>query len=516
MSGSAYVPPHLRNAQGSTGGNTAQAPQARFNFRQTQNQYPNRGNVSRDRSGNISRSQSVPIRLSEVADSEVEQRFAMNQETTDMSVYEDAEVIVHSDQQLEPITQFPGCGIRNEILMSVAQIGFKLPTAVQKYAIPYVLAHHDVLVTSQTGSGKTAAYMLPVISQVIQQPIGKDPVVVVLVPTRELALQIQTETNKFTNATQLKTVCIYGGASFDNQIRQLHSCNILIATPGRLIDMMNKGYVTLRDVKYLVLDEADRMLDMGFEPQIDEVINGFDMPNPDNRQALLFSATFPREVQELARKFMKPNVTRIEVGMQDAPSLIQQRFVYVPENYKLSSLKDAISEVDGQTLVFAERKVRVDSTEEFLYDEGYPVVAIHGDRDMTNRRAALRGFSKGRAKIMIATDVAARGIDIPSVTHVINMDLPTDVDSYIHRIGRTGRAGKHGIATSFWNEMNTSFLVSLLNHFKDNHQPIPEGLEQFEKENRHLISGNRGRGHNGRRSNFPRDKSYNNVSKKYF
>ncbi|OHS97037.1 Type III restriction enzyme, res subunit family protein [Tritrichomonas foetus] len=552
---SAYVPPHLRaqqqqqqqqqndgyqqqqngsyqqqNNQPRQPQNAVYAPQQTNNNYNNQDRQPHfapqayqppnnrRNNLNR----NISRSYSVPGQLNSVADSVVEERFAQNEDTSDMSVYDGADVVVHSNQEIEPITQFPGCGIRNEILLSVANIGFKSPTSVQKYAIPYILAHHDVLVTSQTGSGKTAAYMLPVISQIINQQRTRDPMVVALVPTRELALQIQTETNKFTNGTGLKTVCVFGGAPMNDQLRQLKwSCDILIATPGRLIDIMTRGQSSLSCVQHLILDEADRMLDMGFEPQIDEVINGFDMPSPENRQTLLFSATFPIEVQNLARRFMRADVTRIEVGMQDAPSLIQQRFMYVPENSKLSALQEIIAEVEGQTLVFAERKVKVDHIEEFLYEEGCHVVAIHGDRDMQDRRAALRGFTNGLAKIMIATDVAARGIDIPSVAHVVNLDLPTDVDSYIHRIGRTGRAGKHGIATSFWNESNASFLIALISHFRQNRQPIPEGLEEFERENRKNSGGGPrgsrgGRGGRGGRGNFPRDRSYNNVSYRYY
>lgn len=523
MSGStAYIPPHLR-AQASQPNITQNSQQqnrqthfAQNPTNQGQNNQRNKNNV------NISRSRSLPMQLNQVADSVIEERFAKNEETFDMSVYDGAEVTVHTNgAEIDPIQQFPGCGIRNEILLSVAEIGFKLPTSVQKYAIPYILSHHDVIVTSQTGSGKTAAYMLPVISQILSFQRYRDPSVVVLVPTRELALQIQTETNKFTNGTGLKTVCVFGGASINDQLRLLrYSCDILIATPGRLIDIMQRGQLHLCAVQHLILDEADRMLDMGFEPQIDKVINGFDMPTPDQRQTLLFSATFPTEVQNLARKFMRPDVTRIEVGMQDAPSLIEQRFLYVPETSKLSALLDVIGEVDGQTLVFAERKVKVDHIEEFLYDEGCHVVAIHGDRDMQDRRAALRGFINGRAKIMIATDVAARGIDIPDVAHVINLDLPNDVDSYIHRIGRTGRAGKRGIATSFWNETNSSFLMTLIAHFRQNRQPIPEGLEEFDRENRKSSGGGGSRGHGGRgnrgRGNFPRDHSFNNVNYRYY
>jgi ATP-dependent RNA helicase DDX3X len=323
--------------------------------------------------------------------------------------------------------------------------------------------------------------MLPVLSQIGNR--SSDPVVVVLVPTRELALQIQKETRKFTVQSDLRTVCLFGGASIGDQLREIrHGHDILIATPGRLIDILERERLTLSRTRFLVLDEADRMLDMGFEPQIARVINQFDMPAADARQTLLFSATFPAEVQALARRFMRPIVTRIEVGVQDAPSLIEQRFIYCPDRSKFGQLIEIINDVDGQTLVFAERKVTVDHIEEYLFDEQCAVVAIHGDRDMQNRLSALRGFTNGRAKIMVATDVAARGIDIPNVAHVINVDLPGDLDSYIHRIGRTGRAGKRGIATSLWNEGNAGFLVQLCAHFRANRQPIPQGLEEVARE----------------------------------
>jgi ATP-dependent RNA helicase DDX3X len=449
--------------------------------------------------------------MNEFTDEHVRNLFADNQETGDMSVYEGSDVHVHTSYDpLEPVAEFPGCGVRNDILVAVAKLGFKAPTNVQKYAIPYILAGHDLIVTSQTGSGKTAAYMLPVLSHLIGQARPRDPSVVVLVPTRELALQIQTETIKFTERSDLKTVCVFGGASMSDQLRQLrYARDILIATPGRLIDILEHGQLRLEHVRYLILDEADRMLDMGFEPQIDQVINQFDMPYPDGRQTLLFSATFPAEVRDLASRFMRPDVTRIEVGVQDAPRLIEQRFIFCPDSSKFSSLLDIIGQVEGQTLVFAERKMTVDRIEDYLYEAGCAVVAIHGDREMESRLAALRGFTNGRAQIMVATDVAARGIDIPSVAHVINLDLPGDLDSYIHRIGRTGRAGKRGIATSFWNDGNAGVLTQLIKHFKDNRQAVPEGLEHFVQNGAGRYGYSRGGGRGGR--GMSRDRSWGTM-----
>jgi ATP-dependent RNA helicase DDX3X len=440
-----------------------------------------------------------------ITDEEVQAAFDRNPENEEMAVYEGVEVSVHSKNEIPPIHEFPGCGVSNSILLNVAEAGYKSPTNVQKYSIPYILNGEDLIVTSQTGSGKTAAFMLPVITNLTRQ--GRDPngnpSIVILVPVREIGYQIIEETLRFCGRGPLKTVGIFGGAPMGPQVNELrYGCDIIIATPGRLIDVMNRRCLTLSCIRALILDEADRMLDMGFEPQISAVINDFDMPVAEHRQTLLFSATFPREVQNLARQFMRSGVTRIEIGLQDAPTLIEQRFIYVPEASKFSMLLDIIHEIDGQTLVFAERKVSVDRIEEYLYDEDCAVVAIHGDREMPERRSALRGFTNGKAKIMVATDVAARGLDIPNVAHVINMDLPNDTDTYTHRIGRTGRAGKHGLATSFWNGNNAQFLVAFIQHLRESRLPIPTGLENFQSGRRGGGGGGGGRDRGGFRRGY--------------
>lgn len=455
--------------------------------------------------GLIRRSNSMPSELHGIPDDEIVQLFASLDEDSLMSVYEESRVVVTAYEEKAPLEIFPGSGISNEILYNVATAKYKYPTAVQKYAIPYILNGDDVLVTSQTGSGKTAAFMLPVLSMITKIRRSRDPSVVVLVPTHELAMQIEKKTLLYSRQIGLKIVCVYGGSPIGNQIKQLrYGCDVLIATPGRLTDILQRDTVlSLTHVRFLILDEADRMLDMGFEPQIAGIINQYGMPPSENRQTLLFSATFPRDVQELAQLYMKEILTRIEVGMQDAPSLITQKFLHVDENSKLSALLDIISEVEGQTLVFAERKISVDRIEEYLYDEGCAVVAIHGDRDSQDRLAAIRGFTSGKAKIMVATDVAARGLDIPNVAHVINLDLPSDFDTYTHRIGRTGRAGRSGIATSLWNESNAQFLNAFLAHLREEKMPIPEGLQDYDPDAyRRSTRGGRGYRGNGMRRQY--------------
>lgn len=511
----AYIPPHLRRqgvephmAQSSVTEALSNDKQLRF--------APQPQSSRRNQNHGMSRSFSVPARLNDFTDKQIEDLFAQNEVSEDFQVYESAEVKVHGSNKIDPIEQFPRCGVNNQLLSNIAKMGYKFPTAVQKYSIPYVLNGQDLIVTSQTGSGKTAAFMLPVITQLLKSQISLQPSVVIMCPTRELAIQIEDQINKFADQTGLHTVCVFGGAPIHHQLRQLnYACNILVATPGRLNDILKRGQLTLSRVQYLILDEADRMLDMGFAPQIDEVINGFDMTKVENRQTLLFSATFPVEVQNLARNYMKSDFTRIEVGLQDPPSLIEQHFEYVRDFDKFPALIDFLNANDCPTLVFAERKTSVDRIEDYLYDENYPVVAIHGDRDMDNRLAALDGFTTGRARIMVATDVAARGIDIPNVGHVINMDLPTDVDSYIHRIGRTGRAGRRGIATSFWNESNEPFLIALLAHLRKTQQPIPDGLEDFAQHVAQQRRSGNSRGRGKPRRGMPRDRSFQNIGHRY-
>ena len=530
---SAYIPPHLRKA-GVTNRPAADSASEKIQ-RSSSSQTPrNRGGgnsggirfgpkpKSNYNSNNsyISHSRSMPT--VDITDDQIQELFKTSTSTADVSAYDNS-VVKISGSEVNPITQFPGSGIDNEILVSVAEMGFKVPTPVQKFAIPAILGGLDLIVTSQTGSGKTAAFMLPVITNLLnKKQVRHDdsPAVVCLVPVRELAQQELDQTEQFCSHSDLKVICIYGGADMRDQISQLrHGVDILIATPGRLIDFLKHGYISMRNVHYLILDECDKMLDMGFEPQIWQIIKEMDMPPNDQRQNLLFSATFPRSVQQLAHQFMRPNPCRIEVGLQDAPSLIKQRFVYVPSQNKLQALLEIIKEIPGQTVVFAERKIFVDEIENYLYDQNLPVVAIHGGRDMVDRTDALDLFTSGRATIMVATDVAARGLDIPNVAHVINLDLPTDLDSYTHRIGRTGRAGHKGTATSFWNEANSSLLQQLVAHIRQTRQPMPEGLEEFQQSYERTTpsySGRRGGGGGGYgRGGFRNSRSYNNMNKKY-
>ena len=295
---------------------------------------------------------------------------------------------------------------------------------------------------------------------------------------------------------------VYGGADINQQLRQIErGCDLLSATPGRLVDLIERGRISLANIRYLVLDEADRMLDMGFEPQIRRIVQGEDMPGVQDRQTLMFSATFPRDIQILARDFMKDYVF-LSVGRVGSTSEnITQRIEYVEDQDKRSVLLDVIqAQGDGLTLVFVETKRMADMLSDFLLGNSLPATSIHGDRTQREREMALQTFRTGRTPILVATAVAARGLDIPNVTHVVNYDLPSDIDDYVHRIGRTGRAGNVGMATAFFNRGNRNIVRDLIELLREANQEIPGWLDTVAHESSFGggYRGGRGRGGGGR------------------
>ncbi|XP_054168455.1 ATP-dependent RNA helicase DDX3X-like isoform X2 [Oppia nitens] len=421
--------------------------------------------------------------------------------------YEDIPVEATGHNSPLHIDSFDDSNLR---LTSIIEQNVKLakyttPTPVQKYAIPIILAKRDLMACAQTGSGKTAAFLLPILNQIFENGRPKSfpsvrpgakvkqyPLALILSPTRELALQIYEEACKFAYRSRVRPCVVYGGADPVQQMKDLdRGCQLLVATPGRLVDMTERGKISLEMVRYLVLDEADRMLDMGFEPQIRRIVLEDNMPPTGVRQTLMFSATFPKKVQELARNFLD-NYIFLAVGRVGSTSEnITQKIVWVEENDKKSFLLDLLNAAglkannpppDSLTLVFVETKKGADSLETFLERDGYPVTSIHGDRSQREREDALNSFRSGRAPILVATAVAARGLDIPNVKHVINFDLPTDIEEYVHRIGRTGRVGNLGLATSFFNDKNKNMAIDLCELVSETKQEVPHWLQAVSKE----------------------------------
>jgi ATP-dependent RNA helicase DDX3X len=311
----------------------------------------------------------------------------------------------------------------------------------------------------------------------------------VLAPTRELACQIYDEARKFSYKTGLKTAVVYGGAPITQQLRDLErGCDIIVATPGRLVDIIERARVSLSAIRYLVLDEADRMLDMGFEPQIRRIVEGEDMPRTGDRQTLMFSATFPKEIQHLASSFLYDYIFLAVGRVGSTTDLVTQKFLRVDEADKPAMLLDLLNSVKGLTIIFVETKRKADMLEDYLIKEHYPATSIHGDRVQQDRTAALRAFSSGQTPYLIATNVAARGLDIDNIAHVINYDMPTDIDDYVHRIGRTGRAGKPGLATAFITDENVNVIPKLLEILEETGQDIPNWLGSMKLQHRSYSS----------------------------
>uniref|UniRef100_A0A8C1LNC3 RNA helicase n=1 Tax=Cyprinus carpio TaxID=7962 RepID=A0A8C1LNC3_CYPCA len=401
-----------------------------------------------------------------------------------------------------------------EIIMgNISLSRYTRPTPVQKYAIPIIKTKRDLMACAQTGSGKTAAFLLPVLSQIYTEGPGEAlqamknsengkygrrkqyPISLVLAPTRELALQIYEEARKVAYRSHVRPCVVYGGADIGQQIRDLErGCHLLVATPGRLVDMMERGKIGLDYCNYLVLDEADRMLDMGFEPQIRRIVEQDTMPPKGLRQTMMFSATFPKEIQILARDFLEEYIFLAVGRVGSTSENITQKVVWVEENDKRSFLLDLLNATgkESLTLVFVETKKGADSLEDFLYREGYSCTSIHGDRSQRDREEALHQFRSGRCPILVATAVAARGLDISNVKHVINFDLPSDIEEYVHRIGRTGRVGNLGLATSFFNDKNGNITKDLLDILVESKQEVPSWLESQAYEHQHK-SSSRGR-----------------------
>lgn len=330
----------------------------------------------------------------------------------------------------------------SEILDNLTRMGILVPTEIQRQSIPNAMLGSDVLASSQTGSGKTLAYLLPAITKILQE----NAKVLVLAPTRELAVQVCEALNKTVGRVKISGAAVIGGEPFGKQVSKLMTKpDVIVATPGRLIDHINRGTVKLGNFGYLVLDEMDRMLDMGMKEQIDEISKHL----PAQKQVLMFSATLPHHIAEAARKYLNnPHKVTIGKANQAAPEIVQE-FVDVKEESKYMELDTRLNASEGTAIVFVKTKRGADKLARNLKNNGHHADAIHGDLNQSRRTKVLDGFRRGKIRILVATDVAARGLDVNHVQYVFNYDLPTCPEDYLHRIGRTGRAGAKGFAISF-------------------------------------------------------------------
>ncbi|XP_042637375.1 probable ATP-dependent RNA helicase DDX4 [Orycteropus afer afer] len=416
--------------------------------------------------------------------------FAHYQTGINFDKYDTILVEVSGHDAPPAILTFEEANLCQTLNNNIAKAGYTKLTPVQKYSIPIILAGRDLMACAQTGSGKTAAFLLPILAHMMRDGITasrfkelQEPECIIVAPTRELVNQIYLEARKFSFGTCVRAVVIYGGTQLGHSIRQIvQGCNVLCATPGRLMDIIGKEKIGLRQVKYLVLDEADRMLDMGFGPEMKKLISSPGMPSKEQRQTLMFSATFPEEIQRLAGEFLKSNYLFVAVGqVGGACRDVQQTVLQVGQYSKREKLVEILRNTgDERTMVFVETKKKADFIATFLCQEKISTTSIHGDREQREREQALGDFRCGKCPVLVATSVAARGLDIENVQHVINFDLPSAIDEYVHRIGRTGRCGNTGRAVSFFDPESDSHIAQpLVKILSDAQQDVPAWLEEI-------------------------------------
>ncbi|TPP48018.1 DEAD/DEAH box helicase family protein [Leishmania donovani] len=388
-------------------------------------------------------------------------------------------------RDVKPVEDFADLLVEPALAANIERCGYKKPTPVQRYGIPVALSGSDLMACAQTGSGKTAAFLIPVVQYMLVHGVSPArqrksyPIALVLAPTRELAVQIFDEVRKLTFNTDIFYDVVYGGTRYPQRFEQ----DILVACPGRLRDMFNEEYLSFSAIKFLILDEADRMLEMGFEEQIEELVASryTDMPTVDERQTFMFSATFPQRILNLAKRYLRRKYYLLTVGRVGSTTKnITQTIEHVPDNEKMDRLLQIIygHEMSDMVLIFVETKKMAEDVNRRLHREGISSTTIHGDRRQQDREAALEDFKQKVTPILVATDVASRGLDIPDVAHVVQFDLPQEMDDYTHRIGRTGRAGNKGIATAFYNRNNRRLALDLHKYFSEHGQEIPKWFQQ--------------------------------------
>ena len=428
--------------------------------------------------------------------------FESLQKSNEIKVYLNNEEIPQ-----KPKKSFNEISFDEHIKVNLEKLNYDLMTPIQQIIIPFILNKKDCLGCAQTGSGKTIAFLIPLINLMLKEGPPKEdniylktnsnynlscsyPIMLILVPTRELAEQIFKEARKVCFKTGIIVSRCYGGVKLDNQIRDLkQGCDIIIGTPGRIIELIEKRFLYLKLIKYLVIDESDRMLDMGFEHQINDIIFNSQMPDKNNRINYMFSATIPKNVIEISKKFMREecylisNKNNIDNNEYNLNENVIQKIYYVEDNDKIIKLHEIFQQIKGNAIIFLETKKSVDNLENFLSRRNYNVLAIHGDKPQNQRQEAIKLFSNGEVPILIATDVASRGLDFPNVSYVFNFDMPKNIEDYIHRIGRTGRVGNKGMAISFYNDKNKVIAEDLVKEMKKAKQEIPDFLIKYDHEN---------------------------------
>ncbi|MCX8484071.1 MAG: DEAD/DEAH box helicase [Bacteroidia bacterium] len=398
---------------------------------------------------------------------------------------------------------FESLGLIAPLVKSVSQQGYTNPTPIQALAIPTILKGSDLFATAPTGTGKTAAFAIPIIQQIMANPQRKTHALV-LAPTRELAHQISDNFKKYASGTNLRIALVYGGVSQMRQVQEIRrGCQVIIATPGRLLDLIEQGFIDLSGIQTFVLDECDRMLDMGFVADIRAIGK---LMLAERKQTLLFSATAPREIKQLASEMLvDPEHIDILPNIEDKPKITQWLFA-VDRNNKYALLRDMLEDPAIEAmLVFTKTKHGADKLVMSLKDDGYSAVAIHGDKSQRERSNNLDMFKRGRAKLLIATDVAARGVDVKELNYVLNFDIAMDADTHTHRIGRTGRAGAEGIAISFCERSEVNLLEQI---YKVHGR---ECMTEMEHDYRIELPQRRSGGGNGGGSGFHR--GYGNKSR---
>ena len=393
-------------------------------------------------------------------------------------------------ETVSPLTTFADLGLSPKVLSAVTDAGYTIPTPIQAGAIPPALARRDILGIAQTGTGKTASFVLPMLTLLEKgRARARMPRTLILEPTRELAAQVAENFEKYGKNHKLNVALLIGGVSFDEQDRKLErGADVLICTPGRLLDHCERGKLLMTGVEILVIDEADRMLDMGFIPDIERIAKLI----PFTRQTLFFSATMPPEIQKLADRFLQ-NPERVEVAPPSSTAkTVTQRLVatHSKDYEKRSTLRDLIRAQQDlkNAIIFCNRKVDVADLFRSLDRHGFSVGALHGDMDQRSRMTMLANFKDGNIKLLVASDVAARGLDIPDVSHVFNFDVPIHAEDYVHRIGRTGRAGRSGAAFTLVSRRDTKFVDAIekltdqkVEWLSGNLEELPQQVESEER-----------------------------------